>query len=637
MACNPGSVGTIDTTLATCSFASVMTTFNNVSGTCRSAPAGAALWTDRSSYQPGDDLVVGFERPNDATAFDWVGIFTCCSDVNKEWDWLYTCNSQKTCNASLTGGNITFSGLALDPGTYVAKFFTDDSYVVLASSFFTFGTAPAQFVNTNGNDYEKGPVYASFGRATGATAADWVGMYPLGSAPTARNSSVAWAYVCDAKNPCDASVQYGAVPLDPVFPTSTKEFVIYLFSNDTMNIVAESAIITLTVVAPPAPLPSNAFRFNGTDVNGTAQQGTAVAMSDTGSTVVVGGSNDSDTRGAFWVYQRDAKTADWQQQGPKYKCSSTDAKSACGHSVAISGDGYTSLVSAPQGTATKGAGMFFELESGEWKEIAKVEGAENLFGESVSLSSDGTTALIGSPSRGATGAAAVFVRDGPSSWTAQGDPLVGTGAVGGQQGKSVALSSDGNTAVIGSPADDGNKGAVWVFSRSNDKWTQVGGKLTGKDLVGEAQQGAAVAVSSDGSTIVVGGPGDNATMGGVWVFARDANGAYLQQGGKLTVPQTRLDKPAFGNSVAVTADGARFVAGAKFDDNGYGGGFVFTRTGAVWSQVERLTVNLAAPKSANRLGWSSAISADGDELVLGAPLEGAGSKIGAAYVFENLL
>ena len=42
--------------------------------------------------------------------------------------------------------------------------------------------------------------------------------------------------------------------------------------------------------------------------------------------------------------------------------------------------------------------------------------------------------------------------------------MVGTGAVGNaEQGASVALSSDGNTAIVGGPTDNSNSGAAWVF------------------------------------------------------------------------------------------------------------------------------------------------------------------------------
>ena len=52
-----------------------------------------------------------------------------------------------------------------------------------------------------------------------------------------------------------------------------------------------------------------------------------------------------------------------------------------------------------------------------------------------------------------------------AQFTQQGPKLVGTGAVGQlvEQGFSVALSADGNTAVVGGLSDNGGDGAAWVF------------------------------------------------------------------------------------------------------------------------------------------------------------------------------
>ena len=116
------------------------------------------------------------------------------------------------------------------------------------------------------------------------------------------------------------------------------------------------------------------------------------------------------------------------------------------------------------------------------------------------------------------GAAWVFTRSG-GVWTQQGTKLVGTGAVGAaQQGVSVALSADGNTAIVGGPADNSSAGAAWVFTRSGGVWTQQGTKLVGTGAVGAAQQGDSVALSGDGNTAIVGGWADNNVAGAAWVF-----------------------------------------------------------------------------------------------------------------------
>ena len=81
--------------------------------------------------------------------------------------------------------------------------------------------------------------------------------------------------------------------------------------------------------------------------------------------------------------------------------------------------------------------------------------------------------------------------------------LVGSGAVGAAlEAVSVAVSADGNTAVLGGYDDNSNAGAAWVFTRSGGTWSQQGTKLVGSGAVNPAFQGNAVAVSADGNASV---------------------------------------------------------------------------------------------------------------------------------------
>src|SRR5438128_2694134 len=109
-----------------------------------------------------------------------------------------------------------------------------------------------------------------------------------------------------------------------------------------------------------------------------------------------------------------------------------------------------------------------------------------------------------------------------AEFSQQGGKLVGTGAItGAEQGSSVALSADGNTALLGGPGDNGFLGAAWVFTRNGGVWTQQGSKLVGTGVIGGAfstQQGFSVALSADGNTALVGGPGDHDGRGAAWVF-----------------------------------------------------------------------------------------------------------------------
>ena len=104
----------------------------------------------------------------------------------------------------------------------------------------------------------------------------------------------------------------------------------------------------------------------------------------------------------------------------------------------------------------------------------------------------------------------------------QQSKLVGMGASGDAlQGRSVSLSSDGNTAIVGGDADNGNNGAAWVYTRSGGVWTQQGSKLVGTGAIGNAGQGVSVSISSDGNTVIVGGGADNEWKGAAWVYVKE--------------------------------------------------------------------------------------------------------------------
>ena len=256
--------------------------------------------------------------------------------------------------------------------------------------------------------------------------------------------------------------------------------------------------------------------------------------------------------------------------------------SQLGTAVALSADGNTAIVGGFNDNDSAGAAWVFTRSGGVWtQQGSKLAGAGAVGipqqGCAVALSSDGNTAIVGGGlDNNLTGAAWVFTRSG-GIWTQQGSKLVGSGGtVPSYQGGAVALSSDGNTAIVGGPEDNNKKGAVWVFTRSGGVWTQQGGKLLG---IGGAyaSQGWAVALSADGTTTIIGGPGDN-LGGAAWAFARPG-AVWTQEGSKLVgagAVNTWI-LPGFGRSVALSADGNTALVGGSGDNGGMGAAWVFTR------------------------------------------------------------
>jgi hypothetical protein len=253
--------------------------------------------------------------------------------------------------------------------------------------------------------------------------------------------------------------------------------------------------------------------------NPTIQQRIPVSLSSDGNTAIVGGPLDGGDKGAAWVYTRSG--ASWTQQS---KLVDTAPNAQLGGSVSLSSDGNTAILGEALDNGGKGAAWVYTRSGGAWTQQQKLVGTgaigNALQGVSVSLSSDGNTAIVGAKGDdGGKGAAWVYTRSG-GAWTQQGK-LVGTGAIGDSwQGYSVSLSADGNTAIVGGPFDDEEKGAAWVYTRSGGAWTQLGSKLVDTGAMW-AQQGKSVSVSSDGNTAIVGGPRDNGDKGAAWVYVRE--------------------------------------------------------------------------------------------------------------------
>ena len=197
-------------------------------------------------------------------------------------------------------------------------------------------------------------------------------------------------------------------------------------------------------------------------------------------------------------------------------------------------------------------------------------------------------------------------------------------------GASVALSRDGDTAIVGGPWDEAHAGAAWVFTRSGGAWSQQGPKLTGSEEAGQAEFGGSVAISGDGATALVGGHGDSADDGAAWVFTRDG-ATWSQQGPKLTATEAIGSEPQFGQSAALSYDGNTALVGG-FGDNGLtGAGWIFTRTGSTWSHGEKLTPLGGSGQS--EAGFSAALSGNATLALLGAP--GDNSSTGAAWMFTR--
>lgn len=255
------------------------------------------------------------------------------------------------------------------------------------------------------------------------------------------------------------------------------------------------------------------------------------------------------------------------------------------------------------------------------------------FGNAVALGPD--TALVGASfdTIGAAqyqGSAYVFVRSG-TTWSQQQKLTASDGAMGGMLGYAVSISGD--TALVGAMGDLSAKGAAYVFTRSGATWSQQQ-KLTAAD--GEASDwfGGAVAVAGDTALVAAYGDdvGANANQGSVYVFTR--SGSTWSQQQKLTAADgAALDD--FGFRVALAGDTA--LIGAMSADVGgtanQGAAYVFSRSGGVWSQLQKLV----ASDGATNDFFGRSLGIVGDVAAVGAYLDDVGGNQdrGSVYVFAQ--
>ncbi|GJM24740.1 MAG: hypothetical protein DHS20C16_11550 [Phycisphaerae bacterium] len=241
---------------------------------------------------------------------------------------------------------------------------------------------------------------------------------------------------------------------------------------------------------------------------------------------------------------------------------------------------------------------------------------------------DGDTAVIGAPGDNDDRGAAFVFRLIDGTWQQIRKLTADDLSTNDDFGTSVAIS--GGTIVVGVPAGDGaveNSGVAYVFSEGGGDWQQVA-KLEGNDANESDYFGISVAI--DGNTAIVGANNDRDLVpvgGSAYVF-REVGGLW-QEIAKLT-PDDGVPAEFFGTSVAIDGDTA--VIGAQF-----GGPDIRTRTGSVYVFREiggtwQHMTELLADDGAAYDGFGFSVGIDGDLVVMGSPYSGIG---GAAYLFEE--
>ena len=376
----------------------------------------------------------------------------------------------------------------------------------------------------------------------------------------------------------------------------------------------------------------------GADIYGETsgdRSGWSVSLSGDGSTVAIGAPKNDGTgsdAGHVRLYEWNASTSEWDMFG-EIDGEATGDES--GTSVSLSNDGSRVAIGAPYNDGASGSNAdaghvrVYKWDGASWTQVsADIDGdvADDESGHSVSLSGNGLTVAVGAPRNDDAFADAGQVK--LYEWDTTGSELgwsqlstaINGGAVDDESGSSVSLSSDGTTVAIGSPyfSDGGSKvyaGKVNVYKWDGAVWTQVGADIDGdaEDLLGFS-----VSLSSDGTTVAIGGPNDledinyagyvrvYELIGATWTqVSADING---EAGGDMS-----------GYSVSLSGDGSRIAIGAPA--NGGAGAYaghvrLYDRSGIAWTQVG---ADIDGDAAGDESGSSVSLSGDGSRVAIGAP------------------
>ncbi|EGR0682880.1 hypothetical protein E2K03_13415 [Vibrio cholerae] len=301
------------------------------------------------------------------------------------------------------------------------------------------------------------------------------------------------------------------------------------------------------------------------------------------------------------------------------------------------------------------------------------------FGNSIALSSDGNTLAVAAwnedsdgtgvnsghqDNNNAEGAGAVYLfRYSASTWTQEAYIKASNTESDDSFGRSVALSSDGNTLAVGAIFEDSDgtggksghqdsnndfkSGAVYLFRYSASIWTQEA-YIKASNPEYDDRFGHSVALSSDGNTLAVGAVFEDSTGTGVNSGSQvdyanyDSGAVYLFRYSASTWAQEAYIKASntgyhdkFGHSVALSSDGNTLAVGAVYESsNGTGVNpdtqanndamrsgavYLFRYSASTWTQ--EAYIKASNPDWGDVFGYSVALSSDGNTLAVGAVYE----------------
>jgi FG-GAP repeat len=375
--------------------------------------------------------------------------------------------------------------------------------------------------------------------------------------------------------------------------------------------------------------------------------GRSIALSASGDTLVVGASqedsnattingnqfdNSATGAGAAYVFTRSGTT--WTQAA-YLKATNAGAGDNFGQNVAISDDGQTVVVGAPRedsgatgvnGNSTdnsrtnSGAAYVFVQAAGVWSQQAYIKasntGTGDLFTTDLAVDGSGDVLVISSKdedssatgiggdqadnSASSSGAAYVFSRSG-TTWTQIEYLKASNSEALDEFGTSVSISQDGITIAVTAPGEDssaiginGNQGdnaasvsgSAYVFVNTGGIWSQQAYVKASNTASGDNFGYCGVALSSDGSVLVVGAVSEDSSSTGVngdqtnntasdsgaaYVYFRSGTTWSFNSYMKATNAQSGDSFAGYTlagyNTISLSADGSWLAIGAITEDS----------------------------------------------------------------------
>lgn len=224
-----------------------------------------------------------------------------------------------------------------------------------------------------------------------------------------------------------------------------------------------------------------------------------------------------------------------------------------------------------------------------------------------------------------------------NTWSQIGGDVSGE-AGGDRSGTSVSISSDGSRLAIGAPGNtDGDYdlydiGHVRVYDWTGSAWIQLGTDIDGKSE--NDNFGSSVSLSNRGDRLAVGAAGadENGERSGQVQVYLLSEGAWEPLGEAIN---GEAPYDSVGTALVISGDSNRLAFGAEGNSGGgYNSGYVqvFDWNGRSWQQ---LGLDIDGKEAYELSGYAVSLSSRGDHLAVGAiNSQRNGDKSGAARVYK---